>query len=190
MSAFEKITSKIAEKNAELEALKKKHMEELQGDFNEIIKLFFDECPRVQAVLWTQYTPYFNDGEECIFSVNEPYFVVEGFDREDLLDPYEYEDDDYKKLPVPTTSSWKEDIIRDKAAIANPTATDWAKKYYPECIAKFEELEVEYPGYGEKVKAFANLLSSNEDVLREVYGEHSVVYLTPTEVIVEEYSHD
>jgi hypothetical protein len=37
-------------------------------------KTFFDACPNVKAVRWEQYTPYFNDGEECVFSVNEPTF--------------------------------------------------------------------------------------------------------------------
>lgn len=40
MSAFENITNKIAEQNAKLEELRKAHMKELQGDFNQIIKLF------------------------------------------------------------------------------------------------------------------------------------------------------
>lgn len=31
---------------------------------------------------WTQYTPYFNDGEPCVFSVNEPYVRADGSNDE------------------------------------------------------------------------------------------------------------
>lgn len=32
---------------------------------------FFADNPDVQAIRWQQYTPYFNDGEECVFKVRE-----------------------------------------------------------------------------------------------------------------------
>lgn len=192
MSAFENITNKIAEQNAKLEEMRKSHMAALQKDFNEIIKLFFDECPKVQAVVWSQYTPYFNDGDECVFSVNEPCFVTKNFNREDLLNPYEYEDsDEYGTLKIPSyVPDWDAEIARDKAELAKPNASDWVKGYYPKAIAALEEMRREFPGYDVKIKAFANLLSENEDMLKEVYGDHVAVYLTPDEVIVEEYIHD
>lgn len=192
MSAFEKITNKIAEQNAKLEELKKAHMKELQCDFNEIIKLFFDECPGIQAVIWSQYTPYFNDGDECVFRVNEPCFITKNFNEEDLLNPYEYEEeDDFGTLKIPSyVGTWDDEIARDKAEIAKPNASDWAKEYYPKCIAALEQMKIDFPGYDVKIKAFAELLDQNEDMLKEVYGDHVSVYLTPTEVIVEEYIHD
>jgi hypothetical protein len=46
------------------------------------IKEFFDPIfaanPALKAVKWTQYTPYFNDGEPCVFSVNDPYVLLDG----------------------------------------------------------------------------------------------------------------
>lgn len=36
---------------------------------------FFDRCPEVRAVVWTQYAPYFNDGDPCVFNVHEPEIV-------------------------------------------------------------------------------------------------------------------
>ena len=34
-------------------------------------KDFFKLVPLVKRIEWTQYTPYFNDGDSCEFSVNE-----------------------------------------------------------------------------------------------------------------------
>lgn len=38
----------------------------------ELLTTFFSEAPDVESVRWAQYTPYFNDGDACVFSVNEP----------------------------------------------------------------------------------------------------------------------
>ena len=32
----------------------------------------------ITGVQWRQYTPYFNDGETCVFSVHEPEIIFEG----------------------------------------------------------------------------------------------------------------
>lgn len=34
--------------------------------------------PRILGLKWCQYTPYFNDGETCVFSVHEPDFCIDG----------------------------------------------------------------------------------------------------------------
>lgn len=40
----------------------------------------FDANPTIRAVGWQQYTPYFNDGEECVFGVNDFVFATEDVD--------------------------------------------------------------------------------------------------------------
>jgi hypothetical protein len=34
-------------------------------------KRVFDACPEISGIRWRQYTPYFNDGDACEFSVGE-----------------------------------------------------------------------------------------------------------------------
>lgn len=46
----------------------------LQSEFKKVIVMFFTHCPEVNVIKWTQYTPYFNDGDTCEFSVNDPVF--------------------------------------------------------------------------------------------------------------------
>jgi hypothetical protein len=36
----------------------------------------------VESVRWTQYTPYFNDGEPCVFGANDCYVKLAGADEE------------------------------------------------------------------------------------------------------------
>lgn len=57
---------------------------------------FFDEFPEVDKVVFTAYTPYFNDGDECKYNVNEPeIFVKEGHVLYDLQDNEEYDESAY-----------------------------------------------------------------------------------------------
>lgn len=37
---------------------------------NEALTAVFEEYPQIESISWTQYTPYFNDGDSCEFSVN------------------------------------------------------------------------------------------------------------------------
>lgn len=49
---------------------------------------FFNQCPRVKSVVWTQYAPYFNDGDPCIFRVHDP--EVHAFNEGEDEDDYGY----------------------------------------------------------------------------------------------------
>lgn len=54
--------------------------EALRANAQDMIKQLFAEffaaAPDVKCVAWTQYAPYFNDGEPCTFSVHEPNFFT------------------------------------------------------------------------------------------------------------------
>lgn len=59
------------EKQAELQKALEDSSERLTKDFFEN---FFSKFPTLTAVRWTQYAPYFNDGEPCVFGLNDPEF--------------------------------------------------------------------------------------------------------------------
>lgn len=67
-SAFEQLINDQKE-------LQRKFQDQAQGLFKEITKEFFDKNPGITGVVWTQYTPYFNDGDTCEFSVGDPTFT-------------------------------------------------------------------------------------------------------------------
>lgn len=162
--SISKIKSKIEETNQKIAELKAAQMAELQKMFHESIKEFFNEVPVVQAVVFTAYQPHWNDGEECIYSVNEPQFITKNFDPEDIQNPYDYEDDEETYGTIDTWSrTWK---LEEKLANAGSE----------------EALESIY--------AFADIIQSNDDMIKEIYGDHVRVCITPTEVFVDEYDHD
>jgi hypothetical protein len=48
---------------------KKQFQAEATQLLKEEFKEFFKKVPEVKVIKWTQYTPYFNDGDPCEFSV-------------------------------------------------------------------------------------------------------------------------
>lgn len=77
----------------------------------EEIEKFFADNPRVQGVTWTQYAPYFNDGDACIFSVHE-FWVTHA---EDAGDPSRYDGwEDSGEDPQCADASALEELIRDE----------------------------------------------------------------------------
>jgi hypothetical protein len=41
--------------------------------FLEAANVIFDKYPNLESFSWYQYTPYFNDGDECVFRANTEY---------------------------------------------------------------------------------------------------------------------
>lgn len=74
--------------------LKKKFQTEAQDMFKEVTKEFFEKNPAITAVVWTQYTPYFNDGDPCVFRVGDVIFTNAPDDELENVSPWgEYEGD-------------------------------------------------------------------------------------------------
>jgi hypothetical protein len=68
----------LKQMNEELEALKKAHLEKSKLMFTDVAKSVFDKHPKLESFGWNQYTPYFNDGDECTFSANIDYVDING----------------------------------------------------------------------------------------------------------------
>lgn len=71
------------------EFLKQKELtiQKFKESFTEVIKDFFELVPSVKKVVWSQYTPYFNDGDTCTFSINAPFFC--NFDDDEFISYYD-----------------------------------------------------------------------------------------------------
>lgn len=85
------------------EDLKKQYLAEGKKLFSVLTKEFFDKFgDEIKAFSWTQYTPYFNDGDSCTFGINEIYSLtnktyerVKNDDDTDLLEESIWEWDNH-----------------------------------------------------------------------------------------------
>jgi len=57
----------------ELETLLKKEGKSAIMDF---FGTFMEKNPEIKAIRWMQYTPYFNDGDACVFGLGDPYYLT------------------------------------------------------------------------------------------------------------------
>ena len=91
--------SDIIEKIVEdFEIVRKEFQAKAQTALKAAFKEFFDANPTITEIYWNQYTPYFNDGDECNFSVNDMFATVGEITEE--------ERDEYIEDRPSTISGW------------------------------------------------------------------------------------
>lgn len=179
------IITKIKAELAAFEEKKQAFIVELRKEFPTMFKDIFETAPKLKSVSWTQYTPYFNDGDTCEFSANVSDLKVNGCD---------YDDDDeddisvkpvtYKKLMTP------EDVEINKQ-LAEKYKYTWYKNY------TIGQSGLTYnPKYDEAadlaVSSISDVLSSiPEEFLKDLFGDHVEVTIYREGTIeVNNYDHD
>jgi hypothetical protein len=61
----------------EIKRLREEQVERAKTAFTEASKDLFVKFPGLDSFGWRQYTPYFNDGDECVFGVsNDEYSII------------------------------------------------------------------------------------------------------------------
>lgn len=155
----------------ELEKMKEEMQAKMKAQFDVIVKDFFKIVPKMKAIAWAQYSPYFNDGDECVFSVNDvsvlsfvPEYVSYDYDDED--------EEDYDEEDETENSEEKEPriIIGDYYSNSN------------EHMVTEKELKA--------CKAVQEFISQNEDLMHDLYGNHVGVIITENGAKVSDYDHD
>lgn len=128
-----KLAESFAALTAQIEALRAKAREEATQIISLSFKEFFEKYgDLVHAIYWMQYTPYFNDGEACEFSVNDPCIALKKQDEDEDYDysydgEFIYDQDDLESLhkKLQEHLEWKADPI----AFATIRLNDYKKSY-------------------------------------------------------------
>lgn len=139
---------------------------------------------------WDQYTPYFNDGEACVFNVYDPYLVKlgepsEDDDEDDDVDP----DDKGMDLATVIDRYGKPDVERSyeredySAAPLPPQPGDqpWQRRY-PKTTHHYTERG--FPavnGWGkDKIEAlYERVRGIADEVMEAAFGDHVRVAIRP-----------
>ena len=155
---IEAISGKVKEFSAEQKKMQDQIAEEFKRFLADEIKTIFDG--NLQTLRWTQYTPYFNDGDPCEFRVCELNAVskVDG-EVEDYYDhtaPWESKKGEWYGLK---TDDGETRFTIDEAKAIN----------------SFDDL------------IQSNEL---EPIMKQMFGDHCEVIITVDGVTTEEYDHD
>lgn len=159
----------------EQRALAQKFQETAQSLFKETTKEFFDKNPGVNAAVWTQYTPYFNDGDTCEFNVNDVSFTnASGEDLQDNARSISWGEYEGEEENIWVAESWS----------MNSTG-DWGKEIQ-EKLNKAGGVDVK------SCELFSKMVCSSEmeNVMKAMFGDHVLVIATRDGFDVEEYDHD
>jgi hypothetical protein len=160
----ETIIQKIDDLQNEFAEQKQKFTEKMKSAFKEYTAEFFKANPSIKCVVWGQYTPYFNDGEECIFSVHEPHFsnaTGEEIDNVTFYGGYEGEDDgvwSFSTYDLGRGFDFMSGLDINKGSIIN----------------------------------FASLIQSDymSEIMLQTFGDHCKVIATEDGFEIEEHEHD
>lgn len=125
--------------------------------------------PTIHSFGWDQHTPYFNDGDPCVFSTGDCWFrTVEQAENEELED-------------------WELEIGSNEALGEVPYR-------YNRETGKYEDLAYEGPDEARyrRCKALAGAISGYafEDALLEAFGDHAQITVRRDRIDVEFYEHD
>jgi hypothetical protein len=206
MSNFD---SSIADKYKNLRSELDKHTAavhaEIKVEARKVIEAvgaeFFARNPSVTAIRWTQYTPYWQDGDTCSFSANDPELQIFETDSDER-----YFDGHQGLLRRKEHHERQIAEIEAEIAAGEPAKTGhfWHRSRGPEDIAsaksdiaKIDEQIASAGGVGAYTKIVAdfevvsNIIKSiKDDDLEIVFDDHVQVFVTKDGITVEEYEHD
>ena len=169
--------------NKQIEELKKSHIETSKKVFHGAVSAFFKMYPEIGSITWTQYTPYFNDGDTCEFSVHDVNF----------LSTKDTEDEDLDLRDLYEHNPWEKP---DDYVYRNSKVENSMQSYYLEKIKKWDD-EVAKLGLERiqqleaGIKKFRKTFNSiSDDTMLSLFGDHVRVTAKPTGIDVDEYDHE
>lgn len=153
----------------EYEAARAAFEEKVKDGLNTAFSEFFAKYPEFSSIEWEQYTDYFNDGEECTFSVHEKTYTPneEMFPR-----------------------------IDERRGFREPSAYERSSKYYTEEVAFYDafpdSVKARFNALENAWEDFkATLDSIPEELYQDVFGDHKRIVVTAEGITVEDFSdHD
>ena len=165
------------------------------SDLEPLIRAVLDD-PYIHSFGWNQYTPYFNDGDACVFSVGSPWFrTVDDLEewhsaqhRADEDD--EYDEDNEANYKIPSDRLEISDYGDGHPSLGK-REYDWVGDY-PNRVKEYGPYEGKHEASYLACVALADAFDSQafEDVLLEAFGDHCRVTVKATGITVDEYTHD
>lgn len=164
---IEELIKEVKNQQSEINTLKKELLKKSQDVFDKGILEIMNSCEDLKTISWTQYTPYFNDGDTCEFSVQMDYLEVNGeessgYDPSSELTPY----------IVEHQGTWnnKARMYEGRIEVPNP---------------KFNK------GLADAVDSISKFLGIfDDDFYKYQFGDHQKITVTKTKVTQEEYDHE
>ena len=154
----------VREKQKEIKKLQKEILDISVKIFTDLTKIIFEKYPKVKSFGWNQYTPYFNDGDTCTFSVNTNWIYINGISVDDS--------DWVNETTITNYGTWN----REKKMYEG--RTEVPNLNYDEELSKASDEISEF------------LSNFDNEFFMSQFGDHVEITVTAEGVSVDEYEHD
>lgn len=163
MTLNEKLKS-LSELRKQISGLKNQINEQSYEIFTDFRKEIFRKYPQLESFGWSQYTPYFNDGETCVFSPNTSYIKINGEYAEDT--------DWISEKKVLNWGTWNPELRKyeDREEIDN--------ELYDKDLSNAHDEIVNFLSY------------FDDDFYLAQFGDHAEIVVTKEGFTVEDCDHD
>lgn len=187
------VTKSTNEIQARIKAEEGKLLEYCKSKFGETAKVLFDAYPRLKSFGWTQYTPYFNDGDECTFSAHTSDADINEFNEYDSDEGDLIKGENLYAISekyVGKTLENEEEVRQNQAYVADGGYEHYKNAKIGEYgyVVNPQKYDEEAFQIVSNVKAF--LQNFDDDILKAMFGDHVKVIVTRDGVNTEEYNHD
>lgn len=154
----------LRKKRSDIYSLKKEAYELSNEVFEDWCKNVFTKHPKINSFGWNQYTPYFNDGDTCIFSANTEYLMINN----------EYVDD----------CEW----VGSTNITNYGTYNRETKLYEGRVEVPNEKYDKELEIAADEIRNFLSMF--DDDFYMEKFGDHTEITVTAEGIEVDDYDHD
>ena len=161
---YQEKLKELKEKQSQISDIKKQVLDLSSGIFEDFYKYIFEKYPKLDSFGWTQYTPYFNDGETCVFYANTNYITVN--------DEY-FEDASWsQEVKVLDWGTWNSQLRKYEGRVEEPN---------PDYDAVLFEASNEITNF---------LGQFDNDFYLTKFGDHASITVTKDGVDISDYDHD
>lgn len=187
MPTVKEINARIKKTQKDIEKLKSKLVKDTNTLFKQSLKEIFKDHSNLESFSWTQYTPYWNDGDTCTFSAHTDYIYLN--DSEEGEGVWEYESL-YNDLLNKDKAIKK--LEADNTKLAGKPDNKWQIESNERKIKQLEEADInEIKWKYEALKDISELMNNiDQDTLLTMFDDHVKVTVTKNGIETESYQHD
>lgn len=188
ISDIKKITTSL---NNQIEKITRNSNKQSEKLFKQALKVLFKEYPELSCFSWHQYTPYWNDGDECTFSASTDYLTlkIDGKNYEDkstyqfdeLLSKLKNKDKEQKRIEKELEDAKKEKSGDNK----------WKIERLQDELSELNDNIEEVERNRDIIANISSLLDCfNQEFFKDSFGDHVTVLVTRDGIETDAYEHE
>jgi hypothetical protein len=181
---IKQIKSKLNDIQKQIDKLEKQAEKESSKLISKGFKEIFKKHPELKSFSWTQYTPYFNDGDECVFNAYTDYLIINDSEQEESVHEV--------RQFLDALNNPEKAIKQLQKRIEEYKNKKWDYTYINDEIQRIQKGSIEKTKNKLAMLEDINQILSNinDDCYKSIFGDHVRVTVTKDGWSTETYEHE